>query len=81
MVQESTISFALPRAGISTVRIIDPTGRLVRPLQNGWTPAGPQQLRWDGRDRSGARANPGVYFVAVDAAGGVRERGKLVILP
>jgi hypothetical protein len=81
MVQESTISFALPQAGISTVRIIDPAGRLVRPLQNGWTPAGPQRLRWDGRDRSGARVNPGVYFVAVDGAGGVRERGKLVILP
>ncbi len=81
LVQECTIRFALPRAGISTVRIIDPAGRLVRPLQNGWTPAGPQQLRWDGRDRSGARVNPGVYFVAVDGAGGVRERGKLVILP
>jgi len=81
MVQESAISFALPQAGISSVRILDPAGRLVRSLQNGWTPAGPQRLRWDGRDRSGARVNPGVYFVAVNGAGGARERGKLVLLP
>ncbi len=79
-VQESTISFALPRAGITSVRILDPAGRLVRQLQGGWTPTGPQRLRWDGRDQSGARVNSGVYFVAVDGAGGIRERGTLVIL-
>jgi flagellar hook assembly protein FlgD len=80
VVQESTIRFVLPQAGMSRVRIIDPAGRLVRRLQAGWTPAGPQQHRWDGRDRSGARVDAGVYFLVVDAAGGFRDRGKLVIV-
>jgi hypothetical protein len=80
VVQESTIRFVLPQAGMSRVRIIDPAGRLVRQLQAGWTPAGPQQHRWDGRDRSGARVDAGVYFLVVDAAGGFRDRGKLVIV-
>ena len=62
------------------LRILDPAGCLVRELQDGWIPARPQQLRWDGRDRNGTRVNSGVYFVAVDAAGGVREGGKLAIL-
>lgn len=80
MVHESTIRFELPRAGVCRVRILDPAGRLVRRLQGGWTPAGPQQLRWDGRDRTGTRVDSGIYFVAVDRPGGMRERGKLVIL-
>ncbi len=80
MVQESTIRFELPRAGLTTVRILDPAGRLVRQLHGSWSPAGPQQLRWDGRDQGGNRVNAGVYFVVVDGAGGVRERVKLAML-
>lgn len=80
MLQESTISFALPQAGISRVRIVDSAGRVIRQLLGGWAPAGSQRLRWDGRDQSGTRVNSGVYFVAVDGSGGVRERGKLAIL-
>lgn len=74
----STISFTLPRAGVTRVRIVDLAGRLVHQLQDGWIPAGPQQLRWDGRDRSGSLVESGIYFISVEGAG-VKARGKLVV--
>lgn len=74
----SSIRLALPQAGLVRVRVIDLAGRLVRRVQDGWVPAGPQEFRWDGRDGSGARVESGIYFVAVEGVG-VRLRGKLVV--
>ncbi len=78
VVHGSTISFNLPRAGMTSVRIVDLAGRLVRRLQDGWAPAGPRQFQWDGRDRNGALVESGMYFVALDGVG-VHERGKLTV--
>ena len=35
-------------------------------LEAGLQSAGPQHLRWDGRDESGRRLPPGLYLVALD---------------
>ncbi len=77
-VSGSTIRFTLPQPGLTRVRIVDLSGRLVRRLQDGWATAGPQQIHWDGRDRNGAPVQSGIYFVAVDGAG-VQARGKLTV--
>jgi flagellar hook assembly protein FlgD len=45
-------------------------GRLVRQLASGSAMApGANVVRWDGRDRDGRIASPGIYLVHVDALG------------
>jgi hypothetical protein len=43
------------------LRLLDVRGRLVRTVPATAT-LGPQRITWDGRDESGARVPPGVYF-------------------
>jgi hypothetical protein len=58
---------------VSSIRIFDPAGRLVRVLE-----ARPDPVRdatsfiWDGRDDRGREATPGVYLCRIEAAGGRR---------
>lgn len=59
----------LPAAGPLDVAVHDVTGRRVRSLRNGVATAGPQLLRWDGRDAEGHAAQPGLYFIRARAAG------------
>jgi len=65
-----TISFGL-RAPAREARLalFDVSGRRVRDLLRGPTPAGPQSLRWDGADEGGAHVGSGVYFLRLDADG------------
>jgi hypothetical protein len=55
------ISFDLPRTGSARVTIHDLSGRLVRTLAAENAPAGPGQVRWDGRDEGGRQVASGVY--------------------
>jgi hypothetical protein len=57
------ISYLLPQspAGAVTLRLYDSRGRRVRSLTPGLAP-GLNEVMWDGRDDSGARVAPGVYF-------------------
>ncbi len=60
----TVIRYAVPEAsGFRRVRleIFDLSGRLIRTLVDGEQPAGSYELRWDGRDRSGAPAAAGIY--------------------
>jgi len=52
----------LPTAGPATVEVLDVTGRRVRLLHKGETPAGVLTLSWDGRDEGGQIAPSGFYF-------------------
>ena len=60
-----TVAFALPRAGPTTVRMLDLRGRTVCTLLAGPLPAGPHLLVWDGRDRAGAPVASGTYVCEV----------------
>ncbi len=69
----SEIRFQLEaRASETTVSIFDANGGLVRTLDVGESPAGSNQIVWDGNDSSGVRVAPGVYRLqvsGVDRAG------------
>jgi len=71
-VSETEISFSQPTAGPASLRLFDVTGRLVRTLHEGSANAGPQRLRWDGRDDRGRTVGVGIYFVRLTAGGLVR---------
>jgi len=75
------IRFSVPAAGAAhlQLRIYDPTGRLVRTLQNGAASPGAHEVRWDGRRENGAPAAGGVYFYRLTTGSETLTR-KLVLV-
>jgi hypothetical protein len=66
----TSIAYGLPRAQSMRLAVYDVSGRLVRVLVDGVTPAGEQTIQWDRRD-SGGRVMPGgVYLYRLET----RER-------
>jgi YVTN family beta-propeller protein len=76
----TTISFTLPAAGNAELAIYDLLGRRIATLADGLQPAGPQNLRWDGRARDGSPAWPGVYFARL-VTGGRAMSARFVVTP
>jgi hypothetical protein len=74
-----TISFALPKASATTLRVFDVAGRVVRTLLHETLPAGPYSTHWDRRTVSGAVARPGLYLYELEA-GGHRTARRLVLI-
>lgn len=62
----TTISFELGRAQNARVSIYALDGRRVKVLAEGPRNSGPQEIVWDGRDRSGRTVASGPYLVLVE---------------
>ena len=78
----TSIRFEAPAQKAVDVRIFDPSGRLVRLLDvDAGTTADARlfEVRWDGRDDTGASTGAGVYFYEV-RAGDSALTGRLVRL-
>lgn len=56
------IRFNLAREGDVVVTIYNIAGQMVRKIEAGKMPAGPNAVRWDGRDRAGSGSASGLYF-------------------
>ena len=63
----TAIRFALPARGTAILAVYDVTGRLVARLVEGEVDGGRHEVRWDGRNRAGKAAAPGVYFYRLEA--------------
>ena len=76
---EAQVRFVMPGAG-GAVRLTvhDVAGRCVAVLAEGVRGGGAQTVTWDGRALGGGRVPAGVYFVRLEAAGGVK--GERVVL-
>ncbi|MDM7917004.1 MAG: S8 family serine peptidase, partial [Candidatus Eisenbacteria bacterium] len=61
-VRESRIRFALAASSDVKLELYDARGALLRVLEPGTLPAGEHAIRWDGLDRAGRPAPPGLYF-------------------
>jgi hypothetical protein len=61
----TTIRMQLEAASSLDVVVFDLRGRRVRALHSGIHPAGPVELRWNGRDETGREVSSGVYMVRV----------------
>lgn len=59
--------------------IYDLLGRTVRVLAEGRQNAGRYEMRWDGRDESGAAAASGIYFYRLQA-GKMHQQKKMLLL-
>ena len=63
----ATIRVELREEALARVAVLDVSGRVVRELYAGPLAQGVRRFEWDGREASGARAEPGVYWVQVEA--------------
>ncbi|MFN8588987.1 MAG: FlgD immunoglobulin-like domain containing protein [Candidatus Eisenbacteria bacterium] len=75
--REVEIAFTLSEIADVRAEIFDVTGKRVRVLADGMMSPGQHEARWDGRDREGNIAAPGLYYVRVNAGTRVEVR-KLV---
>ncbi len=72
------LTLSLERASFVRVEVLDAGGRRVATVQDGALPAGRHSLRWDGREASGVRAAPGLYWVRASDAS--RHLSRKVVL-
>ena len=75
----SRVAYRLARPGRVALRVYNVQGQLVRDLVDAAAPAGEYSATWDGRDRSGAKVGPGVYFFRLES-GADSWREKLILL-
>jgi FlgD Ig-like domain len=77
--EETEITYALPAASRTTLRVYSASGRLVRTLVDSELPAGVHRARWDGKDTVGRSAGSGIYFLRF-SAGGVARTSRIMLL-
>ena len=73
------VQYGLPRAGHARVELFGLRGERVRELEDREESAGVHTLMWDGHDREGRPAAPGMYFVRLESAAGTRA-ARVVLL-
>lgn len=64
---QTTLSYMLTDAAHSTIKLYDPSGRVVATLVDQWSGAGVHVVQWDGRDAIGRQVAPGVYIAKLKA--------------
>jgi len=69
---ETAIAFELDRARPVRLDVVDVSGRLVATLLEGERPAGRNEVRWDGTDRSGRPAAAGLYFARLTTSASIQ---------
>ncbi|MFQ5637354.1 MAG: FG-GAP-like repeat-containing protein [bacterium] len=74
----TTISFAVPEAGVVTLAIYNMRGQLVQTLHSGPITAGNHSMVWNGKDTRGLQAASGVYVYQLKAKGFVATRKLLL---
>ena len=75
----TTISFDLPKATHTQLRVYDLRGKLIATLADESLPAGRHQAVWTGRDNTGRQAASGMYFYRL-IANGQTLNGKMLLL-
>ena len=69
----TSVAFEVARAGFVELAVFDPGGRRVRTIQAGELAPGRHTRVWDGRTDRFSSAAPGVYFLVLNTAQGVRS--------
>ncbi len=73
------LTFSLPEAAGVRLSIYDVSGRRLATLLDGARAAGSHSVNWDGRDSSGKRVAPGIYFARLNDGKRITS-GKLVMI-
>ena len=75
----TSISYQLPLAGKTYLKIYDITGREVVSLIDGYQYTGSYTVTWDGRSNSGTPVASGVYFYTLES-GKFKRTSKMILL-
>jgi hypothetical protein len=75
---QTTIAFELTIPGRVKLEVFDVSGGLVTTLVDDDMEAGPHNVSWQGRDRSGRPVSSGVYFYRLSAPG-ITRSGKMTL--
>jgi uncharacterized membrane protein len=70
----SRLEFALSTTSNVDLSLFDASGRRVATLMRGELAAGRHSVAWDGREESGSRVGPGLYFARLSTARGTVTR-------
>lgn len=73
------VKYDLPRDAVTTLRVYNSLGQLVRTLVNELKPAGSHQVMFDGRDDSGTQLSSGMYIYQI-TAGSFTKSAKMLLL-
>ncbi len=76
---DTRIVYSIAKPGKVEITILDILGRRVRTLVSDNLPAGPQEVRWDGRDDDGHMAASGHYFYRLTTGGRTITRQMVLI--
>lgn len=76
---QTTIQYQIPVVSFVSLKIYDPSGRLVSVLVDEQRAAGSHIATWDGRDTSGLQVSSGIYFCLLEA-GGFTSVSKMIFL-
>jgi len=77
--RSTDIAFQLPRAGRTILRVFNVAGRAVATVLDRDLGPGRHVATWNGRDDSGARMAPGVYFYRITNGGEQQARSMLLV--
>ncbi|MBD3219614.1 T9SS type A sorting domain-containing protein, partial [bacterium] len=75
----TTLSFSLPQAGHTELKLYDVQGRLVRTLVDEQMTAGQHQVRWQGRDDGGRQVASGTYLARLISDGQISVRTLVLV--
>ncbi|MCK4352787.1 T9SS type A sorting domain-containing protein [candidate division WOR-3 bacterium] len=75
----TTIPFGTPKEARARLKIYDLTGKKVRTLMAGTVAAGHHTVTWNGRDDSGQKVAPGIYFYRLETEQ-FKDTKKLILL-
>jgi agmatine/peptidylarginine deiminase len=75
----ATGRFRLLSPGPVYLRVLDPSGRLVKRLVDARMPAGEHSFTWEGRSDDGRNVASGVYILVLDAAGERASRRAILL--
>ncbi len=73
------ISFALPKAGRTTLEVFNILGQKVNSLVDEYMSAGNKIVTWDGRDASGREVPSGIYFYRLRSESFLQTKKMLMI--
>jgi len=74
----TTISYSVPKGGMTTLRIYNLKGQIVRTLVNAELAAGAHDVTWNGIDDQGRTVSSGLYFYRLTSSGKTLTR-KMVL--
>jgi len=76
----TNISYQLPLAGNTLLKVFDVTGREVKTLVDGYQYTGNYSVTWNGRSNSGTSVASGVYFYLLQIGDKFRQAQKMVLV-